>query len=426
MKTKGCRIRICFIAFSVIPALLFSFVPSFVFGSYNDAWVLEYENITCPDPEQTYVPTLFKNDSSFGNHRRFPLVVQNNTHYVPIELFLGINDVTLTYGYSTSYFYLARENGTRYISFDIDNDLVTTHGMKTYTLETKLFYDTRYIPALDVADVLGITVDIYDNPDDGVYALRLSDKKAKLSFSELIKIYSPIKKDESSTDTPDVVEPPDVPDDNNPPDGGQTEEPVVPDIGYRSIYLSIDLSAFGNVTDILNVLERDYSDNACTFFITPENILQHPDEVRQIIACGQNIGFILPSDADENSLSQTLSDARENLELVAKCSSRLVRFSSGSRRVGMTDEEFDEFVRREGICVWDYNISVGDSRNMYDNIYNSLYNLSRTRGTNNAYIRITPGRNTAAALEGIAELVKVKTQLDIVLHSETTIPFTAR
>ena len=148
------------------------------------------------DSADNYVPTLYKNDSAFSNSRRFPLVVQNNIHYVPIELFLSVADVSLTYGYSATFFYLAREDGSRYISFDVENNMVTTHDLKTYSLETKIFYNTRYLPAKEVASVLGIKLEIYDDPIQSVYALRVSDSNAKLSFSELIKMYAPIKKDD--------------------------------------------------------------------------------------------------------------------------------------------------------------------------------------------------------------------------------------
>ena len=432
MKIKSAYIRSIFIFLLVLLLFITASPKLSVSGNlYNDAWVLEYQNMVQTDSADNYVPTLYKNDSAFSNSRRFPLVVQNNIHYVPIELFLSVADVSLTYGYSATFFYLAREDGSRYISFDVENNMVTTHDLKTYSLETKIFYNTRYLPAKEVASVLGIKLEIYDDPIQSVYALRVSDSNAKLSFSELIKMYAPIKKDETtqpdkdedsdgSDDIPDQ-DIPDIPD--NPvvvPDKDDDNVPV-PDIGYRNIYLSMDFNSavINNLTDILSCVEQEFGEKACTFFVSADNILKYPDEIRQILTYGQNIGFLLSSD----SLNEELMEAKENLRLVSKSSTRLVRFSMGSRNVPLTDEEYTAFVEGNGLCVWDYNISVGDSSYMYDTVYNELYNLSIKSGTTNAVIRITPGRYTSAALKRLSSLIENKNQLALISKDETSNPF---
>ncbi len=401
-------------AFSFILALAATFTVSIsLFASgdeYNDAWVLEYSNISKATTDENVVPNLFKNDTAFGNHKRFPLVVHNNVHYVPLEMFLGLADTRLNYGYSSNYFYLSRERSSRYISFDVENNLVTTHNLDPYTLETKLFYSTRYVPAAEVAKVLGITMEIYENREDGVYALRLSDSKAKLSFSELVKIYSPIKKDEP------IVLPPDDP--IVPPDN-----PIVtPEIGSRYIYLSADVFDFRNMSAILSLLDYSIPKSSFTFFVSPDDILAHPDIIRQIIASRQNVGFLL----DVNDPQGSLDKCRENLRLVAKCSSRLVRFSSGSGAVQPGNVAYEDFVAKNGICVWDYNIFAPDARNMYDKLYEELYNLSSVRGTTKAVVSIIPGSNTVAALRKLFESVRAKEQLHIMSWDETTASYSVR
>ena len=192
MKISAILRRI-YAAFIAVLTILLSFNVFFVTGeTYSDTWMLGYNNMEPEPDEEDVVPTLYKNDAVFANHRRFPLVVHKDVHYVPVEMFSGLSGIRLTYGYSIYYFYLATQDGTRYISFDIENEAVTTHEKKTYSLKTMVFYNTRYLPVKEVAKVLGLTMEIYDNPDESIYAVRLSVGKEKISFSELIRMYKPI------------------------------------------------------------------------------------------------------------------------------------------------------------------------------------------------------------------------------------------
>lgn len=398
-----------FCIFLVLLCAFFVTTPLFATGDeYNDAWLLEYDNISKAATDETCVPNLFKNDTAFANYKRFPLVVHNNVHYVPLEMFLGLADTRLNYGYSADYFYLSRERSSRYISFDVENNLVTTHNLDPYTLETKIFHSTRYIPAAEVAKVLGISMEIYENREEGVYALRLSDSKAKLSFPELVKIYSPIKKEETQK-PPEVVTPPDNP-------------VVTPEIGNRQIFLSADMTDYRRLPALLSLLEYNIQRSSFTFFVYPEDILAHPDEIRSIITSGQNVGLLLDAENPEESLKQ----GRENLRLVAKCSTRLVRFPTGSTSVALDDAAYEEFVEKNGLCVWDYNIFAADSATMYDKIYSELYNLYSARGTYRAVIRIIPGANTVSNLRKLFESVLAKEQLSIMSWDETTKSYTIR
>lgn len=429
-------------------ALLYT-SPFFAYGNTedNDGWVLEYENMQDSSTPKYTVPTMFKNDTPFGNDRRFPLVVQDNVHYVPVEMFSGLSEIKLHTDYSYSYFYITNEEGNRYISFDADNDLATSHQYDFYDLETKVFNQTRYVPADHVAEVLGIGMEIYENPEDGVYALRFTDGKEDLEFDDLVKMYSPIKKDSETAQQPTQPQPPaqtqtpvTPPPAQNPvqppattqqpteniyqnlppiqpsteePDEDKTEnQPQLPDISARSIFLSVNLTSFSSLSDILRTLER--SDVSCAFFVRPADILTHTDEIRQIIAYGQQIGFLL----DGKSPYTDYDEARENLRLVAKRTTRFVRFDTGSKGASMSDEEYADFVVGNGLCVWDTDIFAADSATMYAEIYNSLYN----HGTRHVDITVTPGKNTASALRSLSNLVKSKKQLELLTCNETAVP----
>lgn len=405
---NGSSLKKRYVAFFMAMLILlaaFAF-PISAAESYNDDWVADYENMKKHITPIYTVPTLFKNDASFSNNRRFPLVVQNNIEYVPLEMFSGLSGISVIANYSTTNFYITNSADNSYISFDAENDLVTSTGLQTYTLVTKLFYDTRYVPAKAVADVLGIAVEVYNDPDNGVYALRFTDGKQKLTFAEVIKMYSPIKKTDPAPDNPPDTET--VPKEEPPTvvDPSEKQEPTAtPDIGRRTVYLSADVTRYDYLPSFLATLTREGVD--CTFFVSPQDILYYPDEIRQILTGGFPLGFLL----DPNDPEADYIEGRENLYLVAKCTTRLVRFPSGSRSCTLSNEEYRVFVERFGLSVWDYNISVTDTASMYETLYTDLYELSSRYRTETAIVRLYIGRNGASTIRRYAALLKQKRQL---------------
>lgn len=385
--------------FAAVLILLSSLiVPAFA-ESYNDDWVADYENMKKHVTPIYTVPTLFKNDAAFANNRRFPLVVQNNIEYVPLEMFSGLSGISVTANYSTTNFYITNSADNSYISFDAENDLVTSTGLQTYTLVTKLFYDTRYVPAKTVADVLGITVEVYNNPDDGVYALRFTDGKQKLTFAEVIKMYSPIKKTDTPIDNTENETPPPI-------TPTEPEQPTAaPDIGRRTIYLSADVTQYEYLSSMLGTLTREGVD--CAFFVSPQDILRYPDRIRQILTAGHELGLLL----DPNDPETDYIEGRDNLYLVSKRTTHLVRFPNGSRSCPLSNEDYVSFVERYGLSVWDYNISVNDSSDMYEKLYTDLNELSSRYRTETAIVRLYVGRNGAATVRRYAALLEQKRQL---------------
>lgn len=401
MKNKFLHKAIKPLAFLICICMLMPLCVN-VFGyENNDAWVLEYENMRKKTSPGYTVPTLFKNDRSFSNHHRFPLVVNNNIHYVPVEMFSGLSGIRITSGFSAN-FYITNKNDNSYISFDTAKNLASTDKVESYALETKIFHSTRYIPAQHVADALGIKMEIFADSDKRIYALRLSDSKAKLGIAELIKMYTPIKKD-----------PVDKPVENVP-------APVNPEIGSRNIYLSFNVNSYYHISEILRTLSKN--NISAVFFVKPDDILVYPDYIRQIIAYRQNIGFLL----DGENAKAELVEARENLRLVSKRSSRLVRFDTGSAGVNMTKDEYKSFVTENGLCVWDWNIHAGDYENAYDTIYNALYKLPEVRGTATAVVRILAGKTTSTTINSLCNLVASKNQLRFPACNEISSPLSYR
>lgn len=415
-KIALCLLSLC-LTLALISPTLSSSVPD---RSYNDEWVADYENMKKHVTPIYTVPTLFKNDAAYANNRRFPLVVQDGIEYVPIEMFSGLSGISVNAGYSVTNFYITNSKAKTYISFDAENDLVTTQALTTYKLVTKIFYDTRYVPAKEVADVLKLTVEVYNDPENGVYALRLADGKQKLTFAEVIKNYSPIKKnplEDNPVDSPDTEDTPaPQPDekDNSVVTPEKTEEK--PDIGKRTVYFSADVTSYPYIGAILQTLERE--ELTCAFFVSPSDILTHADDIRKILVYGQPIGILLGKTDPEKDYAEGI----ENLSLVAKCTTRLVRFNGGSRTAVLTDDRYKTFIENSGLCVWDYNISAPDSAGLYDALYSSLYSLSGAYGTDVAIFRFYPGRYTAQTITRFSTLFKQKKQLTPVSLTETAKP----
>lgn len=400
MKNKFLHKAVKPLAFLICVCMLAPFCISVLSYENNDAWVLEYENMREKTSPGYTVPTLFKNDRSFTNHHRFPLVVNNNIHYVPLEMFSGLSGIRITSGFSSN-FYITNNNDGRYISFDTEKNLASTDRFESYALETKIFHSTRYIPAQHVADALGIKMEVFADAENGIYALRLSDSKAKLSLAEVIKMYTPIKKDPAGEQ-------------NNAPENVTTHPN--PEIGSRNIYLSFNVNSYYNINEILRTLSKN--NVSAVFFVKPGDILNHSDSIRQIIAYGQNIGFLL----DGENAKEQLFEAKENLRLVSKRTSRLVRFDTGSVGVNMTKDEYKTFVEENGLCVWDWNIHAGDYENSYDTIYDALYKL----GITTAVVRVLPGKNTSATINSLCSLVASKKQLRFYDCNEITAPLSYR
>lgn len=412
------RAAACLLSLCLAAAL---FLPTFSAENYNDEWVADYENMKKHVTPIYTVPTLFKNDTAYSNNRRFPLVVQGGIDYIPIEMFSGMANISVNAGYSVTNFYITNSKAKTYISFDAENDLVTTQELTPYKLVTKLFYDTRYVPAKEVADVLKLTVEVYNDPENGVYALRLSDGKQKLSFAEVIKNYSPIKKSDTAetppektpdTDNTPAVTPDKTPDTEKTPD--KTNEP--PDIGRRTVYLSFDVTSYPYIGTILQTLEKE--NLTAAFFVSPADIPEQSDAIRMILSYGQPLGILLGRTDPAGDYAAGV----ENLSLVAKCTTHLVRFTGGSRSTTLSDEQYKALIEENGLRVWDYNVSATDSAVMYDTVYSSLYSLAGTYGTELAILRLYPGRYTPQTLSRLSTLFGQKKQLTPAALTESAGP----
>ena len=171
MRTRFIKIMCLF---SVL-TLLFSycFIPNA--QSYNDGRFDTYINMGVSAEKNNYkIPNMFRQDAPYSNITQFPLVVHSGTEYVPLSMFILYPYIQVNYSGMDENFYLVNTRNGNYISFHVEQNLAYTHSGELMKMETKFFYQTRYIPARKAADVLDMMCETYDDPLSGIYAFRIS------------------------------------------------------------------------------------------------------------------------------------------------------------------------------------------------------------------------------------------------------------
>ena len=404
---------------AAVSFILSLFLPAAVSGeSYNDSWVYDYGNMTGRNNGTKYVvPSLFKNDIPFSNYKRFPLVVQDDIEYIPLEMFTGFSGVEVKTNLKSDNFYIKNNDNLKTISFNVETSMALTDDKKTQTLVTKLFYNTRYVPATETAYALGLGCETYMSIEEGVYALRLTDGREKHTFSEVVKMYSPVKRESGSEpiigidDEPNIIIPDNAGKENNTGNVENNDSPqtVVPDIGSRTICVSFDAASLNRNTEtLLNTLQG--SGITATFFCTGKGMMKNPDIVRRMLIDGHTVGILIEANDSIENIKSEYSDSLETYQMITKNTTHLARFYGGSNLTRAIDKDtFSEFIVSNEICLWDYNIGARSSSGagMYSEIYAALYNIKSTK----VVIKMNSGAEAAKAVRSLASFVNSKSQL---------------
>lgn len=312
------------------------------------------------------VPNLYRQDASYTNVKTFPLVVNGGIEYFPLDIFALFPYLEVVYSKITHGFYINNTKNAHYIAFDVETGTTTTHDEQLTGVEAKIFNRTHYVPAKVVCEVLGMKFESYDDPKNGIRAARISDSKAKMTLAELVKAYSPTKKepDETQTDNPEVVTPPDTGKDN--PINPDVKDDPYNKIGTRYLHLTFDSVPDYNTEKTLDILK----DNGvkAVFFVTKDRILSNPDTVRRIISEGHSVGiaFNFQNHPDSTVQNETIIDiinqTNNALYLVSKTKTRYVRSLQGYFGISDTDS-FKESLNNAGYEVFDWNIDAGTVQN---------------------------------------------------------------
>lgn len=357
MKKRCISAMIAF-AIVIVSCVFLSPVTS---AQYNDEKYANYINMNQVNDTghaKYIIPNLYRQDASYKNVKTFPLVVNDSVEYFPLDIFAMYSYIEVVYSRIANGFYINNTKNSHFVAFDLDTGTTTTHDNQMLEIQAQIFHRTHYVPAKAVCETLGLTFETYDDPVNGVRAARISDSKATYTLDELVKMYSPVKK-EQVTQKPEPIEPDDV----NNPQGSQNPDPYK-NIAQRNIYLTFencpDSYYTNNILDVLN--KKGYK---AIFFLEKDKILKNPDTARRIIAEGHSIGLYLSPQASQadvypnEQIIQMLDEANDALCLVTKTKSRFVRLEYGFTEA-LSQNDFYSEIAQSGYVLYDWTIDSQD------------------------------------------------------------------
>lgn len=365
---------------------------------YNDAKFDDYENMRDKGGVIKYtVPNLFRDDEPTKNVKRFPLVVQNSVEYVPLEVFMGLSDIGVNNDLPDGDFYIYNSANEKYVSFDVSKDIATSHLNRPFTLVTKVFYSTRYVPVRSVCDLLGISYDVYDDKVNKVYAVRVTNGNAKIKMADLIKMYSPVK-----IENPEPLIEPELPNQGSiifpekdpdiiPENIQIPTQPETPE-KEKTIRLMFYNAPNSSTSKIIKLLDT-YKYKA-TFFCTEQQILDNPNVLREIYVSGHSVGMYIEKQAGE--IESTINGINEALEFVSKRATRICA----------TDGSFDHQTEKAclaaaGVDKYTSNLwaSYGKSKDGFETIKQSISQIDTKQHTTTANIGFYCNEQTVELLK---------------------------
>ena len=406
------------------------------YALYNDAKYDSYNNMngTSGTHAQYIVPNLYRQDASYTNVKTFPLVVSGSVEYFPLDIFALYSYLDVVYSKMAYGFYINNTNNGHYVAFDVENGATTTYDLQSADLEAKIFYQTYYVPAREVCEILGMRFESYDDPEGGIRAARISDSRAKYTLTELVDIYSP-KKNTPETDdnsqkpgpkNPDTSEQQEPDNTTQPPK--QAEEDPYLKVGTRNLYITVENAPNANTDRIISALDRH--GKKAIFFLEGEAIKTYPETARKIITSGHAVGIYFKVTGEEGELLgaediiSSIDAANDALWLVAKRKTRFVRAESGYAD-GLKEEELAEELKKAGYVSYDYSLSAGDASGGAQRAYSSLIESivgSRPSQQRTLFLRFGSYSASASVIESLLEFSEKYSQIKIMSTDEYTEP----
>ena len=162
----------------------------------NDAKYDSYVNmnVTSTGHARYVVPNLYRGDAAYNNVKIYPLVVSGGVDYVPVDIFAQYSYLSVSYSRIGYGFYISNTRSGSYIAFDLESGTTSTNTLLNVDVKSEMFYSTNYVPGAAVCNVLGLRFESYDDEAGGIRAARVSDANGKYTLSELVKMYSPVKR----------------------------------------------------------------------------------------------------------------------------------------------------------------------------------------------------------------------------------------
>lgn len=345
------------LAFFCIFTLLFScvFAPS---ASNNDARFDSYVNMGDNAVNNNYaIPHLFRQNGVYSNMQKSPLVVSGGVEYVPLSMFILYSYVEVNYSKTDDNFFLVNTKNNHYISFNMEGGIASTHDGELLKLPVKIFNKMKYVPAKSVSNVLGFVCETYDDPEKGVYALRISDGKTGTTLSQLIsgyvENYFPEQPEENvpEKDVPVVPPPPAV-----------VEDPLEK-IEGRSVAICYTNVSSEYMGDVLRTLETNRI--KASFSVNKNDIITNPDLVRNLYFSGHSLLVTASAEGGTpkeyaRSFISGLEETNRALKLVMKKKVRICTLPFDIPQEFAENEEFLSVVSDAGYVIFTPNVNSGD------------------------------------------------------------------
>lgn len=405
--------------------LISTLLSPFVFASYNDERFEVYSNMNENKFGGYKVPNLYRQDLAYSNHKTTPVVVTGGVAYVPLSLFLSYQYVSVKYSNDENKFYVINTKNGQYLSFDISKDIAETYDRTIMRMRTKIFYETRYVPARDVANVLGFMCDEYDDPTTGLYAFRVRDNTANLSFEKLLKMYVPERAPQKEPDNKPDVPPVEIPEKTDPPeiqnpDGQNNPKPPVVNtdpiskIAKRNVRIVVE----ANNTDGLEntLLVANTTGAKMTFSLTKDYILQNPEAVRQMLVFSHslcvtaNVENIQNKAQDEiiNSFVLGLEQANTALYLVTKQKTHLCTIPQNILNAVQDKDILYMQLSQNGYIPVQYNYTVNETLPFYaafEGIKNTVIDYQNPNSDKQINIKVVCNEKTPQYLNSTVEFI---------------------
>ena len=348
-------------------------------------------------------PLLYYNDRAWTNSR-LPLENVNNLWYVPIKLYAQLfPDVEVRVDNGLNLFII--QNGDKFLSFMIDSDYAFNEERTMIYILTYKLNDAYYVPAETVCRYLGLGYETLRSPYTGETAVRVTNGSEKLTMRELVGrkypgFFEPVT---SGTTAPPVTVPPTDETTTKPVDSEEDTEPA-PELGNRTIYLTIEDSPGEYTDEILDVLAK-YGYKA-TFFVVGDAAAERPETLARILAEGHEIALHTMSH-DRNALDSAeaiLEDIEAENELLyslVRRKSHIWRAPEGSAGMGQLDRAAEMELNLRGYLVWDFNIDAGtgDVGRAVQKVTDGIWEFGVP------VIRIRESENSAAILDGVLSFI---------------------
>lgn len=288
------------------------------------------------------VPTLYCNDEVWYKDSDLPLVRYYSSYLVPVSIFEMMEGFEVAVDrVEEGQFVIANRTTGSYMTFNYtDSYAMTDKGEEFYFVSHRMYSSEYYVSAETVCEYFGLRCEIYSSSYDGSTCLRISDASAAETIQQLLLRYNPAALGVEIT----------------PPD---TE--IDPYAKGKKVYFTFQGIDEARTDRILSTLRRHGM--SATFFLSEQEIIDHPETVIRIYTEGHAIGIYAHTKVEGGELNfddlmAQLGRFNQRLFQLLKIRTRLVRTDlSATDTMRILSGVHYENLKYCGYVLWHYNNS---------------------------------------------------------------------